>query len=141
MSSLPLVVGAVIVDAYPNPTRVLAARRTGPPELAGQWEFPGGKVEEGESPQQALVREIAEELSVDIDVVVELTHPSRETWPASNNFRMRLFFATIVAGTVRACDGHDAIQWLERNELASVEWLASDRDALTLIRKDMVAQD
>lgn len=130
MSPLPLVVGAVIVDAYPNATRVLAARRTRPPELAGQWEFPGGKVEPGESPQQALTREIAEELCVSILVHEELLPPTDDTWPASNGYRMRLFYATVPSGEARPVDGHDAVRWLSRAELADVQWLASDRDVI-----------
>ncbi|MEV7396721.1 NUDIX domain-containing protein [Aeromicrobium sp. NPDC092404] len=143
VSSLPLVVGAVIVDAYPNVTRVLAARRTRPPELAGHWEFPGGKVEPGESAQQALIREIAEELSVDIEVLDELLPPTGTTWPASNGYRMRIFYAILARGDLRLGDGHDLIRWLPRHELLSVGWLASDRDVtarlLSHIRSEVEA--
>ncbi|MCL3818969.1 (deoxy)nucleoside triphosphate pyrophosphohydrolase [Aeromicrobium wangtongii] len=130
MSGLPLVVGAVILDRSPEPSRVLAARRNRPPSLAGQWEFPGGKVEPGESPQDALVREIREELAVDIRLGDELLPVEGETWPASNGFQMRLFLATIVAGEAAPQDGHDAVRWLTRDQLGEVEWLDSDRDVL-----------
>ena len=61
-----LVVGAAIVDSLACPTRLLAAQRSYPESLAGFWEFPGGKVEPSERPEQALVREIQEELNLDI---------------------------------------------------------------------------
>lgn len=133
MNELALVVGAVIVDQYPAPTRLLAARRTRPPELAGQWEFPGGKVEPGESPEQALVREIDEELGVEIAVLEELCPPSGESWPASNGYRMRLYYAVIESGTPQAADGHDDVKWLEEADLLSVPWLASDLRPLSQI--------
>jgi len=134
VSQLPLVVGAVIVDAYPSPTQVLAARRTRPPELAGQWEFPGGKVEEHESPEEALVREILEELALGIQIHVELLPTSGVTWPASNGYRMRLFYATVINGEPTPRDGHYAVRWLSRAELNDVDWLRSDQDALSLLR-------
>jgi 8-oxo-dGTP diphosphatase len=133
VTSLPLVVGAVIVDEFPVPTRVLAARRTRPPELAGQWEFPGGKLERGETPAQALVREIAEELAIDI-VHDELPSPVGETWPASNGYRMRLYYATFAQGTPLPSDGHDRVRWLTRDELSDVEWLSSDREVIQHLR-------
>lgn len=133
MSELPLVVGAVIVDRFPNSTRVLAARRTRPADLAGQWEFPGGKVEPGESPQEALRREIAEELGVAVDIQGELRPPTGHTWPASNGYRMRLFLAVIDRGRPQPQDGHDMIRWLARDQLTEVEWLASDHGVLSTL--------
>ncbi len=137
MTVLPLVVGAVIVDAFPAPTRVLAARRTRPPELAGLWEFPGGKVEPGESPREALVREIAEELLVDIRVVDELHHPEAALWPASNGYEMRLFYVTVTDGEPEPADGHDAVVWLTQDSLRSVSWLDSDLAAVELLRSTL----
>jgi 8-oxo-dGTP diphosphatase len=133
MDHLPLVVGAVILDCFPNATKVLAARRTQPPELAGRWEFPGGKVEVGETPRQALKREVAEELAIAIEVFDELPPPIGETWPASNGYVMKLYLAKISQGLATPQDSHDAVRWLARDQLHGVEWLDSDRDALRLL--------
>ena len=129
VTHLPLVVGALIVDRFPGPSRVLAARRTRPHSLAGQWEFPGGKVEASETPEGALRREIGEELAVGISLHAELPPPDGGTWPASNGYRMRLFFAT-TSGEPAPRDGHDAVQWLTASELDDVVWLESDRGVL-----------
>ena len=85
------------------------------------------------------MREIAEELSVRIEVHRELRPPRGVTWPASNGYRMRLFFATVAHGELVARDGHDAVRWLGRDELEHVAWLESDLDALPLIRAQMLA--
>jgi 8-oxo-dGTP diphosphatase len=73
-----LVVGAAVVDDLITPTVLLAGRRTEPPHLAGGWELPGGKVDPGETPLQALHREIAEELGVEVEVGRELPGPDPE---------------------------------------------------------------
>jgi 8-oxo-dGTP diphosphatase len=135
VKSLPLVVGALIVDRFPGPSRVLAARRTRPESLAGQWEFPGGKVEHGETPEDALRREIAEELAVEVSIQAELPPPAGEAWPASNGYVMRLFFATTADQPVPS-DGHDAIRWLSTPEFGSVLWLESDRRVLSHLGLD-----
>ena len=135
VTPLPLVVGAIIVDRFPGPSRVLAARRTRPPSLAGQWEFPGGKVEPEETPEGALKREISEELAVEISVRAELRPPDGGTWPASNGYRMRLFYAT-ASGEPAPRDGHDLVQWLTAAELDDVVWLESDRGVLVHLHLD-----
>jgi 8-oxo-dGTP diphosphatase len=129
------VVGAIIVDGG----RVLAARRTSPPELAGQWEFPGGKVEPGEDPHDALVREVAEELGARIAVGAELTNDGA-AWPISDKYELRLFFATVVEGRPEAGSDHDHVTWLPTEELESIEWVATDRNAIRRLVKDQGPQ-
>jgi 8-oxo-dGTP diphosphatase len=124
-----VVVGAVIVQAG----RVLAARRTRPPDLARYWEFPGGKVEDGEDPRDALTREVAEELGASVaigDEVVAATGP----WTISEKYVLRLYVASLVEGEPKSGADHDALRWLAVDELDSVGWLPSDREALPAVR-------
>lgn len=125
-----IVVGAVIADAG----RVLAARRKHPADLAGRWEFPGGKVESGELPDAALVREIAEELDCRIRVVDEILDGP---WRISDTYLLRLFFATVIEGDPKPGDDHDVLRWLEPAELDSVGWLPSDRAALSAVQVEL----
>lgn len=124
MTERMLVVAAIIVDDLAAPTRVLAARRTGP--LSGWWEFPGGKVESGEMPEAALVRELLEELGVHTTLGVELIRPSGELWPISDVLDMRLWFATIDVDMPEPIDSHDELRWLDAGSLRSVAWLDAD---------------
>ena len=101
MTDMQLVVGAVIVDSLAHPRRVLASRRTRPTALKGRWEFPGGKVEPGESAEAALIREVQEELDVTLMLGEELMpsgsywpiserlHPSHLSWPKSSSEHRR----------------------------------------------------
>jgi 8-oxo-dGTP diphosphatase len=124
-----IVVGAVIVDAG----RVLAARRTRPADLAGFWEFPGGKVEGDEAPRDALAREIHEELSASVEVTVEVTGAGAP-WRISEKYVLRLYRASVVAGEPRPGADHDELRWLAADDLEAVEWLPSDRVALGAVR-------
>jgi len=128
------VVGAVIVDSLTVPTTVLAARRTRPAHLAGKWEFPGGKVEPGETPERALAREIREELAVTIEVGGELSSPSG-AWPISERYELRLYLALLTAGVPGSGTDHDEVRWLSAGELGSVDWLPSDLQALPSLRR------
>jgi 8-oxo-dGTP diphosphatase len=125
MSTRRLVVAAAIVDDVDRPTRVLAARRTGPPALAGKWELPGGKVEPGEDPVAALHREIAEELEISLTLGTELRPPhssgpeaARVTtrvgtgaaWVLSEGLEMRIWFASVRAGEVTTSTDHDRLR-------------------------------
>lgn len=120
------VVGAAVVRG----ARVLAARRTAPAEAAGRWEFPGGKVEPGERPDDALVREIAEELDCDIEVTGWL----QGAVPIGETHVLTVASARLVRGEPDpgAVDapGHDLVRWLAADELDEVDWLEPDRPFL-----------
>ncbi len=118
------VVAAVIRDE----NRIFATQR-GYGELKGGWEFPGGKIEEGETPQDALVREIKEELETEI-VVGELIDTIEYDYPKFH-LSMDCFWAEIVSGDLTLKE-HEAAKWLTKDELNSVEWLPAD---ITLIEK------
>jgi 8-oxo-dGTP diphosphatase len=115
------VVGAAIVRAG----RVLAARRTAPSATAGRWEFPGGKVEPGESPDEALVREVREELDCTIEVTGWLEGEVR----LGTAYVLRVAVARLVAGDPDPVE-HDEVRWLLADELDSVDWLDGDRPFL-----------
>jgi mutator protein MutT len=116
-----LVVGAAVVRRG----TVLAARRTSPPEAAGRWELPGGKVEPGEDPEAAVVRELAEELGCEVAVTGWL----------DGRVPIRPGLALVVA-LARLADGepepveHDEVRWLGAAQLHSVDWLEPDRPFL-----------
>ena len=130
------VVGAVIVDSLADPQYVLAARRLRPEVLKGRWEFPGGKVEEGEAPDTALIREVREELDVTLLLGHELT-PSEGRWPISDRLTLRIFLAEIFVGTPKPGDSHDLLRWLSADELGSVDWLDADREALAIVKDEL----
>lgn len=128
-----LVVGAIIVDSLVRPTRVLAARRSGPADLRGFWEYPGGKVEPGEDVTDALVREVSEELGVALSVGDELAHPDG-AWSISDRWSLRLFLAEVNHGVPTPDESHDEVRWLTGDELSSVSWLPADEAALGDLR-------
>jgi len=112
------VVAAIIVKE----DRVFATQR-GYGEFKGGWEFPGGKIEEGETPQQALIREIWEELDTEIEVG-ELVERVEYDYPQFH-LSMDCFLCKIKSGELVLKEHEDA-RWLGRNELRSVEWLPAD---------------
>ncbi|MCF2707469.1 NUDIX domain-containing protein [Arcanobacterium haemolyticum] len=125
-----LVVGAAIVDSLTHPTRLLAAQRSYPENIKGKWEFPGGKVEEGEYPEAALHREIFEELGCSIRIGAQIS-PDRDTpgdWPLPNGRPMRLWLAELdPAGPAPHCgDSHDTLVWLTWAEATKLDWLPGD---------------
>ncbi|MEU6410117.1 (deoxy)nucleoside triphosphate pyrophosphohydrolase [Microbispora sp. NPDC046933] len=136
MTGTRLVVGAAIVEGG----RLLAAQRSGPPEMRGGWEFPGGKVEPGEDERAALVRECAEELGVQ----VVLGQRVGGDWPlhsaSPGGYVMRVWLATVVAGVPRPLE-HLALRWLEPHELYDVSWLPADLPIVAEIEKLLPSGD
>lgn len=126
MSLVRLVVAAAIVDDLARPRRLLAARRSAPKSLAGRWEFPGGKVEPGETHHEALHRELAEELGVVIRIGREVPGPADGAWPITAQHLMRVWLAQIDAGEPAPLLDHDEIRWLEPDSWHAVPWLDGD---------------
>ena len=122
------VVAAVICDSLENTTKIFATAR-GYGEFKGQWEFPGGKIEAGETSQQALIREIQEELAVKIEVG-ELIDTIEYDYPTFH-LSMDCFLCVVVDGEIILKEA-EAARWLGKDELYSVDWLPAD---IALIEK------
>ena len=118
---MTVVVAVVVAVAVVDGGRVLAAERAYPPEYAGQWEFPGGKVEDGEDEQEAARRECAEELGV----VVQLGARVGPDVTTAAGHPLHLWHARMVTGEPTARE-HRALRWLSVGELYDVEWIAAD---------------
>jgi len=127
VNSPKTVVAAAILSA--DGKQVLAARRTSPPEAAGRWELPGGKVEEGETPEAALIREIGEELGCLIEVLDWMQGEAA----IGESHRLIAATARVVAGEPRPRE-HDQVLWLAAEDLDSVDWLEPDRPFLDALR-------
>ena len=123
------VVAAIIKAINENGEPIIFATQRGYGDFKGGWEFPWGKIEEGETPQEALVREIKEELETEI-TVGELIDTIEYDYPTFH-LSMDCFWAEIVSGDL-VLKVHEAAKWLTKDELNSVEWLPAD---ITLIEK------
>ena len=122
------VVAAVICDSLEYTTKIFATAK-GYGEFKGQWEFPGGKIEAGETSQQALIREIQEELDVKIEVG-ELIDTIEYDYPTFH-LSMDCFLCVVVDGEIILKEA-EAARWLGKDELYSVDWLPAD---IALIEK------
>lgn len=123
------VVAAIIKAVNENGEPIIFATQRGYGDFKGGWEFPGGKIEEGETPQEALIREIKEELETEI-TVGELIDTIEYDYPTFH-LSMDCFWAEIVSGDLILTE-HFAAKWLTKDELDSVEWLPAD---ITLVSK------
>ncbi|MFF9128696.1 (deoxy)nucleoside triphosphate pyrophosphohydrolase [Streptomyces sp. NPDC014806] len=127
MTERIVVVGAALLDGG----RLLAARRSAPPELAGRWELPGGKVEKGETPEAALVRELREELGVTAEPLARV--PGE--WPLRDPYVLQVWTARLLPGSPspRPLQDHDALRWLTPENLWQVDWLDQDVPAVRAV--------
>jgi 8-oxo-dGTP diphosphatase len=126
-----IIVGAAILADG----RLLACQRSEPPEVAGRWEFPGGKVEPGEDELEALVRECQEELGV----VIRVLDRVGEDVPLAHGWAMlRVWLAEIESGQPQALE-HSALTWLGPDELDSVSWLPADAPIVAEVAKVLAA--
>ncbi len=126
--SIPqIIVGAAILDGG----RVLACARAEPPAMAGRWEFPGGKVESGESEPEALVRECEEELGVRVSVGERV---GGDVPLAHGRAILRVYQAELLDGDVPQRLEHAELRWLAGDELDSVDWLPADAPIVAALR-------
>src|SRR3954471_18550201 len=114
-----IVAAAIIAEG-----RVLACERSAPPEVAGRWEFPGGKVEPGETDEQALARECVEELGVRVAVGARI---GPDVPLAHGRAVLRVFAVRLLDGDVPRALEHTSMRWLAAGELDSVPWLPADK--------------
>ena len=133
MTSRALVVGAAVV----RDGRLLAAPRTTPLEAAGRWELPGGKVDAGETPDQALVREIREELGCEVTVDRWLAGDR----PIGTAYALRVAICLLSAGEPAALTDHDLLVWLGAEELDRLDWLEPDRPFLPDLRTALLGSE
>ena len=128
------VVAAIIKAVNDKGENIIFATQRGYGEFKGGWEFPGGKIEDGENPEDALKREIMEELGIEIKVgdmidTIEYDYPSF-------HLSMDCFLAEIVSGDLVLKEHEDA-KWLTKEELDTVDWLPADITLIEKIRKEI----
>lgn len=124
------VVGAVIV----RDGRIFAAKRGPGRSMAGLWEFPGGKIEPGESPEQALARELNEELGIEVEVGGFITTSKHET--GSVVITLSTFLCGIQSGEPKITE-HEEVRWVTSGELDSLQWAPADVETVELLKERM----
>ena len=135
-----LVVGAVVVDDLRQPTRFLAAQRAYPAQLRGQWEFPGGKVEAGESPQAALARELREELNIVANIGMEvMSDIPLSAWPLKPGLQMRVWLVSTDRPEISPGTSHMQVKWVTPVQALDLNWLPPDLPIVRQIIKLMGA--
>lgn len=128
------VVAAVIKSVNEDGEPIIFATQRGYGDFKGGWEFPGGKIEEGEIPQEALKREIIEELETEISVgdlidTIEYDYPTF-------HLSMDCFWCEVISGDL-VLKEHEAARWLTKDELDSVEWLPADVALIECVKQNL----
>ena len=124
----PLEVVAAIIT---HENKVFCTQR-GYGDFKDMWEFPGGKMEPGETPQEALKREIREELATEIEVD-DFIHTIEWDYPKFH-LTMHCFFCRVIKGHLQLLE-HEAARWVEKDKLDEVDWLPADRTIVPLLKK------
>ena len=132
------VVAAIIKAVNDKNEPIIFATERGYGEFKGGWEFPGGKIEEGETPEEALAREIREELDTEISVgrlidTIEYDYPKF-------HLSMDCFFCKIIEGDL-VLKEHEAARWLTKDELREVDWLPADITIIDEIEQEMAREE
>ena len=128
------VAAAIIKATNEKGEPIIFATQRGYGDFKGGWEFPGGKIEEGETPEAALVREIQEELDTEIEVG-ELLDTIEYDYPTFH-LSMKCFWSSIVSGDL-VLKEHEAARWLTKDEILDVEWLPADISLVGKIKEEM----
>jgi 8-oxo-dGTP diphosphatase len=125
----------VVAGALISEGALLVAQRERPPDLAGLWELPGGKVADGESDAAALARELREELGVEVAVGPRIGHDVA----LSDTMTLRAYLVTRTGGTIEPRD-HRALDWVTADALDDVDWVPADRGWLPELAGALRAQ-
>ncbi len=123
---------AAVIKSDKNGETIIFATQRGYGEFKDGWEFPGGKIQEGETPQEALKREIMEELDTEIEVG-ELIDTIEYDYPEFH-LSMDCFWCSIVKGDL-VLKEHEAARWMDKDSLNSVEWLPADKSLIRTIAR------
>lgn len=118
------VVAAIIEDAG----EILACRRAPNKSAAGQWEFPGGKVEQFETQEQALIREIKEELNIEIKILRHFD--TSTTTVGDNQIELSCFVCELISQRPESSTDHDQLSWLTEQQLSKLDWAKPDLPAV-----------
>lgn len=130
------------MDSLAGPAALLVARRSAPEHLAGMWEFPGGKVEPGEEPETALVRELEEELGIGVRLGSELPAEKPDGWPLNDRASMRVWFAEVTRGEPLPLEDHDELRWVDlqdREAVLGLPWIPADYPIVHALLDSVVA--